>query len=107
LHVRATEITLVERLTRWHDFPMQRGRRLLGWRFGLITVVVAYTTFFGTALLSDVVYSPMAPASVAKVSVPDDALVAAVATASRWQWLRSPAEEACANSYSFFHLSVA
>jgi len=60
---------------------MQRGRRLLGWRFGLITVVVAYTTFFGTALLSDMASAPMAQASVANVSIPADALVASVATA--------------------------
>lgn len=57
---------------------MQRARRFLGWRFRLITVLVAYTTFFGTALLSDMVSSPAA--SVSKVCVPADALVAAVAT---------------------------
>ncbi len=59
---------------------MRRARQFLGWRFRLTTIFVAYTTFFGTALLSDVVSSPTAPASVAKMSVPADALVAAVAT---------------------------
>ncbi len=59
---------------------MRRARQFLGWRFRLTTILVAYTTFFGTALLSDMVSSPTAPASVAKVSVPADALVAAVAT---------------------------
>ncbi len=59
---------------------MQRARQFLGWRFRLTTVLVAYTTFFVTAFLSDMISSPTAPASVAKMSVPADALVAAVAT---------------------------
>lgn len=71
-----------ERPKWWHHFAMRRARRLLGWRFRLITVVVAYTTFFGAALVTDFISSmqPMAPASVAKMSVPADALIAAVAT---------------------------
>ena len=49
-------------------------------RFRLTTILIAFTTFFGCTLLSDLISSPNAPASAAKVSVPADALVAAVAT---------------------------
>jgi hypothetical protein len=60
---------------------MQRARRFLGWRFRLTTMLIAYTTFFGTALLSDRVSASKASVSVVKVSVSADALVAAIATA--------------------------
>jgi hypothetical protein len=44
--------------------------------------LVAYSTFFGAVLLADLVSSkqPMAQASVPKMSVTADALIAAVAT---------------------------
>jgi len=74
------KIAVGAHLNRWHDSPMRRARPFLGWRFRLTTILVAYTTFFGTALISDLVSSPNAPAFVAKVSIPADALVAAVAT---------------------------
>lgn len=60
---------------------MQRARRFLEWRSRLITILVAYATFFGYMLLGGLVSSATAPAGVvAKVSVAADALIAAVAT---------------------------
>lgn len=60
--------------------PCERHDDSLDGDPALAIVLVAYTTFFGCTLLCDLVSSSTAPASVANVSVPADAVVAAVAT---------------------------